>query len=163
MLYFGCKSQNTDQLSYALGNEITVRGGYSANTPVIEAVFGDNVRDIELVFVNRETRVLDGYNTLVIEQKDKHYPLTVMEYIRVLPEYDLYEKWIEIRNTSKKEKITIENIQSGTFFLPKNVYDLTHLSGQWGAEFQTQTTRLDRRAYGPAWNSTIYCNPISAS
>lgn len=74
--------------------------------------------------------------------KDKFYPLTLTEYIRVLPEYDILEKWVELRNTGKKQPIEIENAQSGTFFLPKNSYELTHLSGAWGAEFQPYTTLL---------------------
>ena len=64
------------------------------------------------------------------------------EYIRVLPEYDLLEKWIEIKNTGQKEIIRIENAQSGGFFLPKDDYYLTHLSGTWGNEFQPNNTRL---------------------
>lgn len=28
--------------------------------------------------------------------------------------------------------IEIENAQSGTFFLPQNAYELTHLAGIWG-------------------------------
>ena len=99
-------------------------------------------RDIELEFTGADVVTTDGYSTLVINQKDVFYPLFVTEYIRVLPEYDLLEKWIEIKNTGKNEDILIENAQSGSFFLPKNDYSLTHLSGTWGHEFQPQITRL---------------------
>lgn len=142
MVYFGSNKQDVKLLKHSLGDEITVRGGYSTTTPVLEAVFKDRVRDIELVFEKADVREINGYNTLVISQKDKFYPLAVTEYLRVLPEYDLIEKWLEITNTGKKDAIEIENVQSGTFFLPKNAYELTHLSGIWGAEYQPNTTLL---------------------
>ena len=142
MLFFGDKSQDISKLNRHLGNEVTVRGGFSSLTPMIEVIFPDKVRDIELTYDRSEIKQIDGYSTLVIYQKDKYYPLSVTEYLRVLPEYDIIEKWIEIKNTGKKGAIKVENIQSGTFFLPKNFYELTHFSGVWGAEFQPQTTKL---------------------
>ena len=161
MFYFGDKSQNPDMLRNPLGEEITVRGGYSATTPMLEAVFKDRVRDIELTYEGSEMLTQDGYATLVIRQKDNYYPLAVTEYIRVLPEYDLLEKWVEIKNTGKKGNIEIENAQSGTFFLPKNAYELTHLSGRWGYEYQMNVTKLtqglktiqtkDLRSYGSSF------------
>lgn len=161
MFYFGDKSQDPGMLRYPLGEEVTVRGGYSATTPMLEAVFEDRVRDIELTYTGAELLTQDGYTTLAIHQKDKYYPLAVTEYIRVLPEYDLLEKWIEVKNTGKKGSIDIENVQSGTFFLPKNAYELTHLSGRWGYEYQMNVTKLtqglktiqtkDLRSYGSSF------------
>ena len=142
MYYFGNKSQDPTKLRYPLGEEVTVRGGYSATTPMLEIVFKDRVRDVELTYVGSEIQTVDGYKTLVIHQKDKFYPLSVTEYIRVLPEYDLLEKWMEVKNTGKKDMIEIENAQSGTFFLPQNAYELTHLAGIWGYEYQPNVTKL---------------------
>ena len=99
MFYFGDKNQNPDMLNNPLGEEVTVRGGYSATTPMLEAIFKDRVRDIELTYAGSEIQTQDGYTVLAIHQKDNFYPLSVTEYIRVLPEYDLLEKWVEIRNT----------------------------------------------------------------
>lgn len=161
MYYFGDKSQNVDMLRHPLGEEITVRGGYSTTTPMLEAIFKDRVRDIELTYAGSEMQTQDGYTVLAIHQKDNYYPLSVTEYIRVLPEYDLVEKWVEIKNTGKKGDIEIENAQSGTFFLPKNAYELTHLSGRWGYEYQQNVTKLtqglktlqtkDLRSYGSSF------------
>lgn len=142
MVYFGSNKQDLDLLKYPLGEEVTVRGGNTVTTPVLEAVFKDRVRDIELIYEKAEIHQNEGYTVLAIHQKDTYYPLAVTEYIRVLPEYDILEKWIEIKNTGKKETIEIENAQSGSFFLSKNVYELTHLSGIWGAEYQPSTTLL---------------------
>ena len=142
LTYFGNRTQDVKSLKAGWREEVSVRGGNSATTPMLEVIFEDGVRDIELAFVDANIITLDGYSTLVINQKDVFYPLTVTEYIRVLPEYDLLEKWIEVKNTGKKENIRIENVQSGSFFLPKDDYSLTHLSGRWGHEFQPNQTRL---------------------
>lgn len=142
MFYFGDKNQDLKMIHHPLGEEVTVRGGYSTATPMLEVIFKDHVRDIELTYVSSELVTQEGYTMLIIHQKDKFYPLAVTEYIRVLPEYNLLEKWIEIRNTGKKGNIKIENAQSGTFFLPKNAYELTHLSGMWGYEYQPNVTKL---------------------
>ena len=142
MKFFGEKSRDISRINVNLGDEVTVRGGFTSHTPMVEVIFLDKVRDIELRYDRSEIKQIDGYETLIIYQKDKYYPLSVTEYLRVLPEYDIIEKWIEIANTGKKEAIKVENIQSGTFFLPKNSYELTHFSGAWGMEFQPQTTKL---------------------
>jgi len=144
MTYFGNKVQDVKHLKNQWKDELPVRGGYSNTTPVLEVIFADGVRDIELTFVDANITTIDGYSTLIINQKDVFYPLMVTEYIRVLPEYDLIEKWTEVKNTAKRknEIIQIENAQSGSFFLPQDNYYLTHLSGTWGYEFQPNETRL---------------------
>ncbi len=142
MVFFGDKSQDIILLRGRLGDEITVRGGYSGATPMLEVLFPDKVRDIELIYDRAEIKEIDGYQTLVIYQKDKYYSLSVIGYIRVLPEYDILEKWMEITNIGKKEIIKVENAQSATFFLPSDDYELTHLSGRWGYEFQPNVTKL---------------------
>ncbi|SHJ16572.1 alpha-galactosidase [Tangfeifania diversioriginum] len=144
MTYFGNRVQDVKHLKNQWKDELPVRGGYSNTTPMLEVIFADGVRDIELTFVDANITTIDGYSTLIIKQKDVFYPLMVTEYIRVLPEYDLIEKWTEVKNTGKRknEIIKIENAQSGSFFLPKDNYYLTHLSGTWGHEFQPNETRL---------------------
>ena len=122
--------------------EIPVRGGFASSVPLLEAVFPDGVRDVELEYKASEITVIDGYSVLKIVQRDKHYPLEISSYIRVLPEYDMIEKWVELVNTGKKGSIKIENMLSGSVFLPKDAYELTHYSGVWGREFTLQTTKL---------------------
>ncbi len=161
MTYFGNKTQNPDLLRNFWRDELTVRGGYNNTTPMLEVIFADGVRDIELKFEEAEVVTIDGYSTLKIIQKDVFYPLTVTGYIRVFPEYDLLEKWIVIKNSSNEEIIRIENAQSGSFFLPKDDYYLTHHSGRFANEFQPNTTLLtpgvktlqvkDFRSYGSSF------------
>ena len=66
MYYFGDKSQDLDMLRNPLGEEVTVRGGYSATTPMLEAIFKDRVRDIELTYAGSEVQTQDGYTVLAI-------------------------------------------------------------------------------------------------
>ncbi len=142
MCYLGADGYQPEVSNRVLGPEVTVRGGFSEKTPMVEVVFDDHVRSLELQFVRAEQREIDGYPALVIYQEDKFYPLSVVEYIRVLPEYDLMEKWIEIKNLGKKKSLLIENAQSGTFFVPRGNYELTHLSGAWADEFLPNKTLL---------------------
>lgn len=123
-------------------NEVPVRGGYPFKTPMLEVVFSDNVRDADLIYVSGEIVTIDARSTLKITQKDKFYPLEVISYIRVLPEFDILEKWSVIRNTGKNGNIKIENMQSGSIVLPPDEYVLTHLSGKQLHEFQLQEASL---------------------
>lgn len=144
MAYFGGKTQDIQNIRKEWKDELPVRGGFANSTPMLEVIFADGVRDVELTFVDANITTINGYVTLIITQKDTFYPLDVIEYIRVLPEYDLIEKWIEVKNTGKgrDENIKIENAQSGSFFLPKDDYSLTHLSGTSLHEYQPNKTLL---------------------
>ena len=145
--YYGSKT-NLEIPGGTVAPEIQVRGGNATYMgrglllPAIEAIFPDGVREIELTYKTSEISETDGYPTLKIVQNDKFYPLEVSSFIRVLPEYDMIEKWVEVVNTGKKGDIRIENLMSGSVFLPKDAYELTHYSGIWGYEFIPQTTKL---------------------
>lgn len=123
-------------------DEVPVRGGVPSKTPVLEVVFKDNVRDADLKYVKGEVVTIDNRYTLKITQTDRVYPLEVTSYIRVLPEFDVLEKWIVIKNTSKKDDIKIDNLQSGSIVLPTDEYTLTHLAGRDLKEFQLQEVGL---------------------
>lgn len=99
--------------------EIPVRGGNVFAMPLLEVVFPDDVRDIELEYKRFEIITIDNYPTLKIIQQDKFYPLEVASFIRVLPEYDLFEKWIKITNTGETGSIKVENLLSGSIFCRK--------------------------------------------
>ena len=139
--YYGNKL-NLEKSGGIVAPEIQLRGGNATNTPMLEVVFPDGVREIELEYKSFEITETEGYPTLKIIQNDKFYPMEVASYIRVLPEYDMIEKWVEVSNTGKKGSIKVENLQSGSIFLPKDAYELTHYSGIGGYEFTPQTTKL---------------------
>lgn len=128
----------------SVGAEVPVRGAYVASLPVLEAIFPDGVRDIELEYKSYQIMDIDGYPALKIVQRDNYYPLEVSSFIRVLPEYDMIEKWVEVTNTGTKGAVKIENLLSGSVFLPKDIYELTHYSGVWSHELAPQTTKLTK-------------------
>jgi alpha-galactosidase len=141
--YFGPKAQLAfHQKKINAADEIPVRGAFPTKTPLLEVVFSDHVRDAELTFVNAEVLQVEGRQTLKITQKDKYYPLEITSFIRVLPEFDILEKWVSVKNTGKKNNIKIENLQSASISLPADQYDLTHMAGAWGHEFQLRNTAL---------------------
>ncbi len=121
--------------------EIPYRGGYQELEPALEVVFEDNVRELELVYSGYETGETGGFPFIRFDLRDTHYPVKVSEYIRVLPELDIYEKWLVLENTGKK-KILIENAQSGSLVLPPGQYELIQISGEWGREFYPRTSLL---------------------
>lgn len=128
-----------------LKDELPTRNARNYAESVIELEFPDGVRNLDLTFESAEILDIDGYQTLAITQKDKLYPLRVTEYISVIYEKDLIEKWITVKNGAKDKRsgnIEIERLMSGSIFLPQNDYDLTHYSGWWGHELQPAVTTL---------------------
>lgn len=123
-------------------DEIPVRGGFPDKTPLLEVIFPDQVRDADLKFTAATIESVDGRQTLKIIQRDAYYPMEVTSYIRVLPEFDILEKWVEVKNTGKTGAIKIENMQSASVCLPNNKYTLSHMAGKWGHEFQLRKTVL---------------------
>lgn len=121
--------------------EIPYRGGFMEMNPALEVIFGDNTRELELRYVSHETGMLEQYPYIVLHMKDSYYPLQVSEYIRVIPELDIFEKWLVLRNKGE-QKIIIENASSGSALLPEGTYDLIQLSGDWGREFYPRRSRL---------------------
>ncbi|MGM9738204.1 MAG: alpha-galactosidase [Candidatus Cryptobacteroides sp.] len=125
-------------------DEVPVRGHYADKLPLVEAVFPDGVRDIELSLYSEEVINVGGHETLRLTFRDKAYPLEISSFIRPLPDEDIMEKWIEVRNISDKKKyrINLDNILSGSVLLPNDRYFLTHHSGQWFGEFSMRRTEL---------------------
>lgn len=141
-------------------DEVPVRGGTAFKTPALEVVYADGVRDAELIFVSATITTIDNRPTLKIVQKDRVYPLQVTSFIRVLAEYDILEKWIEVKNLDKKDKIKVENLQSGSITLPSNEYVLTQLSGRERNEFQPYESLLvpglrtiQNKSFKANWNA----------
>ena len=121
--------------------EVPYRGGFVYQTPQLEVLYADGTRDAELVYVSHKINETDGYASLRIDLMDKAYGLSVSQWYRVIPELDLIQKWMDIKNLSK-QTVVIENAQSGSIELEADEYDFYHLSGQWGMECMPQKTRL---------------------
>lgn len=136
---FDCKRRNT---KWAPLDEIPVRGGLPYKTPVIEVVFSDGVRDLNLVYDSYQITNDNGIPLLKIVQKDSHYPFEVTSYFKVYKEFDIIEKWISVTNTDKENKVLIENLLSGSVNLPADKYILTQFSGRYMNEFQIEQAHL---------------------
>lgn len=134
--------QNRNALWTQRIEEVPVRGAHPNKTPVLEVIFNDHVRDADLELISSKAIEVNKRPTLKIVQKDRLYPLQLISYIRVLQEYNILEKWIEVVNTGRKGDIKVENLLSGTIQLPNDEYVLTHLSGGELSEFQEYNTLL---------------------
>jgi len=121
--------------------EIPYRGGFMNMTPALEVILADHTRELELRYCDHEIGELDGYPFIRLDMKDTHYPFRVSEYIRVIPELDILEKWMVLQNVGS-ENILVERAYSGSALLPPDSYELMHLSGDWGREFFPRRTRL---------------------
>ena len=109
--------------------EIPYRGGMVDMEPALEVIFADHSRELELIFQDYEILQQDGYPLLRLDMKDSYYPLAVSEFIRVLPELDLLEKWLVLKN-SGAEDILLEKTFSGSALLPAET-DLKSSSRYW--------------------------------
>ncbi|HLA38715.1 MAG TPA: alpha-galactosidase, partial [Candidatus Glassbacteria bacterium] len=69
------------------------------------------------------------------------YPVRVSEYVRVIPELNIFEKWLVVENVGDQD-IILEKAYSGSVVLPLGAYDLIQLSGKWGREFFPRRSRL---------------------
>ncbi|NGM63579.1 alpha-galactosidase [Sphingobacterium sp. SGG-5] len=125
-------------------DEIPVRGDFPFKEPVLEAMFANGVRDLDMVYVSDEIDVENGVSTLKIVLRDKFYPVEVTSNYKVFDDLDIIEKWITIKNTSKnkKDNVRLENVLSGSIVLPHDDYILTQLSGHEMNEFQEEQVPL---------------------
>jgi len=141
--------------------ESAVRGSIPNKTPGIEVTFSDGTRDLDLVFMTSKISSLDGYPLLQIDEKDSHYNLMVSTFYRVLPEYDIIEKWIQLKNIGN-ENIIIEKLMSSSFWLPANEYELTQFTGSIRHEFQpkkallTQGRKIIENRNFKSYSSSLY-------
>ena len=100
--------------------------------PCIKLEKPDKLAHLKLTFVSHAIRE----NQLEVVLKAEGYPFSVILHYRVYPEFDLIDRWVEVKNEGA-EKVSIENLQSAILYVPHSrTYRLTHLSGSWGKEWQ---------------------------
>lgn len=141
--YYGSKitSNNLPGNYFEWRDEIPVRGGFPSKSPILEVFFSDGTRDLDLKYTSHHIQEKDGFDVLQISLVDNHYPFQVDVFYRLLPEYDLIEKWLEINNNGN-EVIRVENAMSGSLWLPQGAYEVTHMQGIHWHDFQPETTLL---------------------
>lgn len=122
-------------------DEYPAWGGFLYTEPCLKVTFADGVRDLVLVYSHHSQEVgQEGLPVLVITLKDSFYPLEVDLHYKVVPQYDLIQRWTVIRNTGR-EWVDVEAALSAAWQLPTlrdGSYRLTHLSGRWNSETQVR-------------------------
>ena len=113
------------------------------------------VRDLRLRYVSHEIRTDDEPGlaaqhgrspvlprpVLCITLRDIGYAFIVRLYYRVTPELDIFERWVELENTTDMP-VTLEALAFATVHLPTDRYELRRSAGAWGREFVGVTQEL---------------------
>ncbi len=122
--------------------EFSPWGGLSYVEPTLKLEYPDGNRDLCLQYVSHEIDTGDKTSLLSIILKDPKYPCEVVLYYKVIKDYDLIERWVEIKNKGK-EAITLESVLSAAWNIPLlKQYRFTHTAGRWGMESQLKRTIL---------------------
>lgn len=119
--------------------------GYAGSNyvePCLKTTFADGVRDVVLQFVRAD--VIDGDSpALSITLRDAYYPLQVVLHYRVHEQYDLMERWVEVKNLGDTP-VTLERVWSALWHLPLGgKYRLSHLAGRHIDEWQLHREPLN--------------------
>ena len=108
--------------------------------PALKVRFADGTRDLDLRYVSASSQ--DG--VLSVQLRDAVYPLCVTLHYRAHAEYDLIERWAEVRNDSSDD-VTLDRVWSAQWHLKAGPQGrLSHLTGRWADEF-----RLNREPLTP--------------
>jgi alpha-galactosidase len=117
-------------------DEIMPWGGLRFTEPGIKVTFSDHIRDLHLTYDRHEVLAPDQ---LVIYLKDTLKPLTVKLNYKVIKEYDLIERYVEIMNEGT-EALRIEQLMGAIWHFPVHPeYRLTYLAGLSRGETQVRT------------------------
>ena len=130
--------QHNHRMKDCFREEYTAFGGPVYKECAVKADFSDGCRELDLVF--------NGYkadeNELIIQLKDREYPLTLELCYTVFEGFDVIKKSATVKNTGKSE-IIFEKLMSGELNLPDTQpYKIINALGNWGAEYGRIDTEL---------------------
>ncbi len=112
-------------------------GGGLPYEPTLKVSFPDGNRSLALEFVDAKAST----DELEITLKDAQAPVFVKLYYHAYPQ-GVLARWSRIENRGT-DKIVIEQAESAALNLPpRSTYELSSLTGRWGAEWQLQTQPL---------------------
>ncbi|GAA3442658.1 alpha-galactosidase [Planomonospora venezuelensis] len=116
--------------------ELPVEGGAWFGVAGLQIRYGDAVRGVEWRHLGH---AVEG-DQLVLHMADGHYPLEITLHYRVRGE--TIERWTTVTNCGA-EPVTLLRCDSAAWSLPhRDGYRLSHVSGDWGREFQLRRTDL---------------------
>ncbi|MFC5649456.1 alpha-galactosidase [Paenibacillus solisilvae] len=108
-------------------------GGSNYAEPGLKVTFNDGVRDLKLTYKGYS---LDKENELVIHLADVYYSLRVDIHYKVIPEYDLIERYAAVSN-DENHPIRVEQVMAAVWTVQaQQQYRLTHVTGRWAGEYQ---------------------------
>ena len=150
-LYWGSKIENVDDFDMPTLVEVStndpvfeitkeefpVYGSLRYKEHCLKASFIDGCRELVYSYEGYE---VDG-NELVIKLKDIHYDFNMNLHYKVYEEYDLIERYVNIKNNSENV-IEIEKVHSGQFHIPYEDLTFSNVHGHWGAEQQRFTQKV---------------------
>ncbi len=116
-------------------------GGGLTTQPAVKVSFADGNRSLLLEYVEaKQTAGPDG-EQLEITMKDRLAEVYVHLFYAVYPE-GVLARWSRVENRTKGT-VTVEQAASAAWNLPPSTrYELSWLTGRWGAEWQLQTAPL---------------------
>ena len=113
-------------------------GGASTKEPALKITFPDGTRNLYLVYKSHD---VNG-DTLRVNLEEPQYGVEVTLCYRVCEEFDIIERWAEIKNTSC-ESFNIEIAAGASWKLPdRNEYRLTYFTGAYAHEFQMNREKV---------------------
>lgn len=120
-------------------DEIMPWGGLRFTEPGIKVTFSDLIRDLCLTYDQYEIISPDH---LVIHLKDTLKSLAIRVNYRIIEEFDLIERYIEVVNEGT-EPVRIEQLMGAIWHLPvRPEYRLTYLTGLSRGETQLRQERI---------------------
>ncbi|MGV9558265.1 alpha-galactosidase [Streptomyces sp. NPDC003522] len=129
-----------------VGEELPVDGGTRFGPPSLQVRHADGSRAFEWEPVgHRVDEPAPGSAELVLEFRDRLYPLHVALHYRVHEDTDVIERRTVLRNAGD-QRVELLRADSAAWTLPALPdYRLSHVTGQWSAESQL---RRDTLPYG---------------
>jgi alpha-galactosidase len=116
-----------------LGEELPGEGGERFGAPSLQVELVGGARALEWRY--RGHGIDDGH--LVIRLADRHHPLELELHYRVRAGTDVVERWAVLANTGDRDAVDVLRLDSAAWTLPPRPdYRLSHVAGEWSAEFQ---------------------------
>jgi len=130
-----------DNFEQIIKEEFSPWGGIRFKEPGLKVIYEDQVRDLILKYKTYKLIDSDKYKTLIIYLIDSAYNLEVELNYRLIEEYDLIERWVNIENKGS-QSVQIKQVLSAQWHLPDmQNYRLSYLYGRWGSE--TKLSRIE--------------------
>ncbi|MBN2396017.1 MAG: alpha-galactosidase [Candidatus Atribacteria bacterium] len=130
-----------DNFEQIIKEEFSPWGGIRYKEPGLKVIYEDHVRDLILKYKTYKLIDSDKCKTLIIYLIDSAYNLEVELNYRLIEEYDLIERWVNIKNKGS-QSVQIKQILSAQWHLPDmQNYRLSYLYGRWAGE--TKLSRIE--------------------